>query len=291
MSYPVQQLEIAATFPVAASRAPYLTASEDAAFPCSGLKADAMRQTPGCLELPPLKCAEVEGQEDQRSYNRSWSLSTASPRSEPSGSDEQSTRSASSSQASSLATTPRQSFSRCTPRGVADICGIWAETVDVRLLTCMLCLCGLVENESHEDPMLHPRHLETEMPEAVVRLVLRALEMLRKCKYSVEDVGVICAHATVYFRDAYNRRGDRMDWLELGNVLVLSLFLGHSYALDNVCPLHLWHSYLFNKYCTLADLDAAVVRILELRKWVLRVEEGELRRLHGELCQAAVAAR
>lgn len=163
----------------------------------------------------------------------------------------------------------------------------------MRLLVCMLSLCGLIAATPSADAdadasfVLSSRHRDGEIPEAVVRIVLRALEMLRKCKYSMEDVSVICAHATVYFKDAYRRRGDRMDWEELGNVLVLSLFLAHSYALDCVCPLHIWHRYLFEKYCSLKDLDAAVIRILELRKWMLRVDEPRLDALHGALCQAA----
>merc|ERR1711920_708127 len=111
-----------------------------------------------------------------------------------------------------------------------------------------------------------------------VKLILRALKFLRLCDYSVEDICCILAHASAYFLDAYKLCGEHMDRSELGNVLATLMFVAHCYVQDETCPLHVWHQHLFHKYCPLKTLNAAIVRLLEIRHYVLRLESEDL---HG----------
>lgn len=109
-----------------------------------------------------------------------------------------------------------------------------------------------------------------------VKLLLRALKLLRLCDYSIEDLCSILSHASAYFLDAYGLCGSHMDASEVGNVLVTLMFVAHCYVQDETCPLHVWHQHLFRKYCPLRTLNAAIIRLLEIRRYVLRLESQDL---------------
>mmetsp|Transcript_19933 Transcript_19933/g.37531 ORF Transcript_19933/g.37531 Transcript_19933/m.37531 type:complete len:268 (-) Transcript_19933:128-931(-) len=109
-----------------------------------------------------------------------------------------------------------------------------------------------------------------------VKLLLRALKLLRLCDYSTEDLCSILSHASAYFLDAYSLCGSHMDPSEVGNVLVTLMFVAHCYVQDETCPLHVWHQHLFRKYCPLRTLNAAIIRLLEIRRYVLRLESQDL---------------
>lgn len=109
-----------------------------------------------------------------------------------------------------------------------------------------------------------------------IKLVLRALKLLRLCDYSIEDLCSILAHASAYFIDAYGLCGSVMDPSEVGNVLTTLMFVAHCYVQDETCPLHVWHQHLFRKYCPLRTLNAAIIRLLEIRRYVLRLDSQEL---------------
>lgn len=111
-----------------------------------------------------------------------------------------------------------------------------------------------------------------------VKLLFRVLRFLRLCDYSVEDICTILAHASSYFLDIYAQCGNQMEAGEVGNVLATLLFLAHCYVQDETCPLGVWHKHLFRKYCPLRVLNAAVLRLLELRGYYLRLEDADLSR-------------
>eukprot|EP00747_Dinoflagellata_sp_TGD_P197780 gnl/TRDRNA2_/TRDRNA2_69565_c0_seq1.p1 gnl/TRDRNA2_/TRDRNA2_69565_c0~~gnl/TRDRNA2_/TRDRNA2_69565_c0_seq1.p1 ORF type:complete len:297 (-),score=36.28 gnl/TRDRNA2_/TRDRNA2_69565_c0_seq1:111-938(-) len=119
-----------------------------------------------------------------------------------------------------------------------------------------------------------------------VKLMLRALKLLRLCDYSVVDICSIMAHTSCYFIDAYALCGNHMDAKEVGNVIVTLMFIAHSYVQDETCPLRVWHQHLFKRYCPLKTLSAAIMRLLEIRNHVLRVEEKEHMRCYNSLIQA-----
>jgi hypothetical protein len=109
-----------------------------------------------------------------------------------------------------------------------------------------------------------------------VKLLLRTLRLLKSCDYSSEDICSMLAHASAYFVDTYALCGASMDASEVGNVLALLIFIGHCYVQDETCKLHVWHKYLFCKYCSLHTLNEAVARLLEIRKYLLRIEDESL---------------
>lgn len=120
-----------------------------------------------------------------------------------------------------------------------------------------------------------------------VKLLLRAFKLLWLCDYSKEDMCCILAHASAYFLDAYALCGAGMDSCEVGHALVTLMFLAHSYVQDETCPLHVWHKYLFKRYCALKTLNAAVVRLMEIRKYRLGLDEDDLQDRYARLWEAA----
>lgn len=116
-----------------------------------------------------------------------------------------------------------------------------------------------------------------------VKLLLRAIKLLRLCNYSTEDVCSMLAHASAYFLDAYSKCGSTMDASEVGNILVTLLFVAQCYVQDEVCPLHVWHKHLFRKYCPLSTLNAAIIRLMELRGFIMRLEDEDLSYRYGAL--------
>jgi hypothetical protein len=78
-----------------------------------------------------------------------------------------------------------------------------------------------------------------------------------------------------------------MDANEVGNVMALLMFLAHSYVQDETCRLKTWHKYLFSKYCSLAMLSSAVMRLLEIRGYLLRLEDEDLNHRYTSLLRAS----
>jgi hypothetical protein len=123
------------------------------------------------------------------------------------------------------------------------------------------------------------------------KLLLRTLKFLRACDFSSEDICSVLAHASAYFEDTYELCGCTMDASEVGNVLALQIYVAHSYVQDETCKLHIWHKYLFRKYCTLHMLNAAVLRLLEIRKYMLRLEDQSLATRFRALMSSSLSPR
>jgi len=120
-----------------------------------------------------------------------------------------------------------------------------------------------------------------------VKLLLRALRFLHRCDYSTDDICSVLAHASAYFLDAHRLCGRDMAPSEVGNVLVTLMFIAHSYVQDETCPLAIWHRHLFKNYCALKTLSAAVVRLLEIRRYVLRLADQDLADRYARLTRVA----
>lgn len=130
---------------------------------------------------------------------------------------------------------------------------------DLYMLDCFLTLAELPDIDSDS-----------------IKLLLRAMKLLRLCDYSMEDLCSILAHASAYFFDAYDLCGAHMDASEVGNVLTTLMFIAHCYVQDETCPLHVWHQHLFRKYCPIRTLNSAIIRLLEIRRYVLRLDSQDL---------------
>lgn len=111
--------------------------------------------------------------------------------------------------------------------------------------------------------------------QGVYKTVLQAIRLLHLCEYEYTDVVLVLAHASVYFRSTFAAVGHRMGEHEAAHVLVLLIYLAHSFILDISCPLRCWQKHIFRKYCTLKVLDAALFRLFKMRKFLLRVTESE----------------
>lgn len=110
----------------------------------------------------------------------------------------------------------------------------------------------------------------------VAKLLLRVMRFLRLCDYHVEDMCVILAHASAYFLDFYCKRGSQLEDDEIGNVLGSLIYIAHCYVQDETCPLSLWHQHLFRRYCDLKTLNAAVIQLMKLRHYQLRLSDEDL---------------
>jgi len=141
---------------------------------------------------------------------------------------------------------------------------------DINLLARVLELCRVSEADSE-----------------TAKLLLRALKFLWLCDYSSEDICSTMAHATAYFVDAFSLCGNQMDSCEVGNVLTTLMFIAHCYVQDETCPLHVWHQHLFKSYCPLRTLNVAIIRLMEIRRYVLRLEQDDFDRRYFSLLQAA----
>lgn len=142
-----------------------------------------------------------------------------------------------------------------------------------------------------EDINLLARVLElsrvSEADNETTKLLLRALKFLRLCDYSVEDICSTLAHASAYFVDAFSLCGNAMDSCEVGNVLTTLMFIAHCYVQDETCPLHVWHQHLFKAYCPLRTLNVAILRLMEIRRYMLRLNQEDFDRRYFSLLQAA----
>ncbi|CAK0892677.1 unnamed protein product [Prorocentrum cordatum] len=117
------------------------------------------------------------------------------------------------------------------------------------------------------------------------------LRFLRSCHYSEDDICLIIAHASIYFPDTYAAAGHCMSLIEKGNVLATLVFLAHCWVQDETCPLQVWHEHLFKQYCSLETLNSAVLRLMELRGYILRVSSKEVEhRMQMLLAASEIAA-
>merc|ERR1719387_2214824 len=76
---------------------------------------------------------------------------------------------------------------------------------------------------------------------------------------------------------------------EVGYVLAIAIFLGHTHVEDETCPLRVWHQRLFQDYCSLRTLSAAVMKLMETRGYTLRIGDKQLRKRHFALLRAATS--
>jgi len=114
----------------------------------------------------------------------------------------------------------------------------------------------------------------------VLKLLLRVVLFLRSCDYHQEDICLVLACASMYFGDVF-KSCDKLRPTEAGNIMVLLLFMAHSYMLDETCPLKFWHFHLLSGYCNVRSCNAAIMNIMKLRGYNMRVQELELqRRVH-----------
>jgi hypothetical protein len=128
--------------------------------------------------------------------------------------------------------------------------------------------------------------VQGDVPDSAIKLLLDAVKLMRQCEFEVDDICSVLAHASAYFRSIYATCGNYMDDDEKGYILAALVYLAHTFVIDENCPLKYWHKRLFRRYSVLKVLDAAVMRMLKLLNYRLRVDETELNPLYERLQQA-----
>lgn len=118
--------------------------------------------------------------------------------------------------------------------------------------------------------------------------LVRSLNFLRSCDYPMPDIIVVLAHASTYCSSIHGHVG-RMQPKETVNVLMVLMFIAHSYVLDVHCPLRTWHHYLFRDYCELPTLERAIMSLMKLKGYVLRLPE-DVVEAHADELSACILA-
>lgn len=127
----------------------------------------------------------------------------------------------------------------------------------------------------------------SDVNDSTVKLLLRALKQLWCMELSAEEVCSVLAHASSYFPSVSSLCGGRMSRTEVGNVLVVLVYLAHTWVLDQTCRLSAWHRQLFSTYCSLETLEKSVFHMLKLRGYTLRVDDEDLHRRYEALAPHA----
>lgn len=107
-------------------------------------------------------------------------------------------------------------------------------------------------------------------------LLVRTFMFLRSARYSFEDISSLCAHASVYFEDIFEERGAYMGPGEAGHTMIVCMFLGHSFCLDNACSSRRWHRKLLADYCPLHIWEEAIMHLMRVRSYRLRIADQDL---------------
>jgi len=115
------------------------------------------------------------------------------------------------------------------------------------------------------------------MSDSFYKMVLRSMRLLHLCDYHYADVILVMAHTSVYFSTAVTILGAKMDQQEAAHVCALLMYLAHSFALDETCPMRCWQKHLFRQYCTVKVLNAALFRLFKMRRYILRITPEEER--------------
>jgi hypothetical protein len=71
---------------------------------------------------------------------------------------------------------------------------------------------------------------------------------------------------------------------EAANAVVAQMFIAHSYFEDETCPLWVWHDHIFQNYCSLKTLNEAILKLLAIRAYSLRVDRKEMMKRYEYLC-------
>jgi len=106
------------------------------------------------------------------------------------------------------------------------------------------------------------------------KLVLKSVQLLQSCGFGVDEIAAVMGHTSIYFIDI-SERCAAMGNSEVGNIVTLLMYMAHSYVLDENCPLRVWHQHLFVGYCDLPTLNKALMCLMKMRKFILRVDQQE----------------
>lgn len=120
-----------------------------------------------------------------------------------------------------------------------------------------------------------------------LELSSRILRFLFVHGIDTQDACSVLAHASVYFSDVHAQCSTRMGFAEAGNIMALAVYLAHTYVVDETFALSDWHKHFCMGYCDLQMLNRAILRLLKMRGYILRLPDAQLTPRYGALLHAA----
>jgi hypothetical protein len=116
--------------------------------------------------------------------------------------------------------------------------------------------------------------------------ILQAVGLMEACDIPTEDICVVLAYGSVYVNDLAKQCAGMSD-REASYIACLLLYLAHSYVHDQTCSLRSWHRHLFKDYCDLGVLNKAILNLMKMRGYVLRVDDCEIQERLARLLACA----
>ncbi len=122
-----------------------------------------------------------------------------------------------------------------------------------------------------------------------VKLVTKAVKILRICKYETTDIATVLAvtylhHVSFMTTTAASSTSPQpMSLTERAFLVLAQIYIAHCVVLDECCKVSNWHKYLFTSYCGLGCLNKAIAKILVRMDYSLWTDPEEVSRLSAAL--------
>ena len=103
------------------------------------------------------------------------------------------------------------------------------------------------------------------------RKVQLTIKLLRACHFCSDDIVLCFAYASSYASRVFPLMAGLLGNAEVVHILILLVFLAHSFMFDETCPMREWHKHIFRKYCTLKKMDTALFSVFSMLEFQLLV--------------------
>lgn len=126
--------------------------------------------------------------------------------------------------------------------------------------------------------------------DSLIDVMWRCVVLLRRCGFADEDVCSVLAHASAYMATVVAAAGDGgINLAETRNLLLVCMYAAHSFVLDSECPLRVWRQFAMDQAVSLRSLNMAIVHLMKVRGYKMRVSEASLSDRYSRLVMAASA--
>lgn len=126
--------------------------------------------------------------------------------------------------------------------------------------------------------------------ESLVAVVWRCTVLLKRCGFPDDDVCSVLAHASAYVATVAAAAGaTTMRETELRNLLLVCIYSAHGFVLDSECPLRVWKQFAMDQSVSLRSLNMAIVHLMKVRGYRMRVSDASLSDRYSRLLAAASA--
>jgi hypothetical protein len=112
-----------------------------------------------------------------------------------------------------------------------------------------------------------------------VKLIAKAIKILRVCKYGVDDISAVLAITYFHHKRFISTISREMTITERSFLILAQVYISHCYLLDECCKVSNWHRYLFVGYCDLPSLNRAIMKILTKMDYHLSVDPNDIEEL------------